>query len=129
MGDPDAASIPSAWRRPPLLAPAVGLPCVLWVRLAMWRAGGDRRTLLCFWWDVMVTCWMWLGGESVSVVTDVRWWPKVAVTFHPERFCDSSQREILEVRRTLEFPPGENYWVKQVLSPPPLTCEISFRFD
>lgn len=63
------------------------------------------------------------------VVTDVGLWPKVAVTFHPEKFCDYLQREILEVWRTLEFPSGENYWVKQVLSPPPLTCEISFRFD
>lgn len=57
----------------------------------------------------MVTPCTWLGGGSVSVVTDVRPWPKVAVTFHPERFCHSSQREILEVRRTVEFPPGENY--------------------
>lgn len=54
----------------------------------------------------MVTSWMQLGGENISVVTNVGPWPKVAMTFHPERFCDSSQREILEVWRTLEFPPG-----------------------
>lgn len=54
----------------------------------------------------MVMSWIVAGSRERFVVTDVRPWPKVAMTFHPERFCDSSHGEILEVRRTLEFPLG-----------------------
>ena len=60
----------------------------------------------------------------MSVVTAVRPWPEVAVAFRPERVCDSSQREILEVRRTLEFPSGENNWVKYF---PPLHSLVKFH--
>lgn len=61
-------------------------------------------------------------------VADVRPWPKVAVTFHPERCCDSSQREILEVWRTLEFPLGRITGLNKYFPPLPPHMHSLVRF-
>lgn len=60
------------------------------------------------------------------MVIDVSLWPGVGF---PSRESVTSQREVLDVWRPLECPCGQNDCVKQGLSPLPLTCEISFRFD
>lgn len=68
---------------------AQGLPCVICEHEWFWPCGKAEGTEEHF----HIFSGMWWRGENVSgqqPVADVRPWTKEAVTFQPERFCDSS---------------------------------------
>lgn len=127
-GGPDAGSVPSVRSRPLLLVLLWAGPefCVsTGVFGPVTNQRGPSNTFTFFFflacdWEERVFRWQ-------QPAADVRPRPKVAVTFRPERFCDSSQREILEVWRTLEFPLGRITGLNKYFPPPRMHSLVRFH--